>query len=64
MHRRVNPLLHSVPYMKRLAILFDSNSRRDHQKMSYERLNYESEDGKSISWAMSRETKKKTIQAV
>ena len=34
------------------------------KKISYERSDYESVDEKSLSWAMSRKTTKKIIQAV
>ena len=34
------------------------------KKISYERRDYESVDEKSLSWAMSRKTKEKRIQAV
>ena len=34
------------------------------KKISYERRDYESVDEKSLSWAMSRKTTKKRIQAV
>ena len=34
------------------------------KKISYERRDYESVDKKSLSWAMSRKTTKKRIQAV
>ena len=43
---------------------FYFNFRRDHQKNFYERGDYESVDEKSLSYAMSRETTKETIQAV
>ena len=38
--------------------------RRDHQKNSYERPDYESVDEKSLSKAMSRKTTKKRIQTL
>ena len=38
---------------------FDFNSREDHQKISYERHDYESVDEKSIFHAMSRKIMKK-----
>ena len=41
-----NPLLPSVV---RLAKIFDFNLRRDHQKNSYERRDYESVDEKILS---------------
>ena len=44
--------------------IFDFNSRRDHQKNSFERRDYESVDEKSLSYAMSRKTTKERIQAV
>ena len=43
---------------------FDSNIRRDHQKISYERCDYESVEEKSLSQAMSRKTMNKRIQAL
>ena len=43
---------------------FDSNIRRDHQKISYERRDYESVEEKSLSQAMSRKTTNKRIQAL
>ena len=43
-----NPLLPNVPQRERLAKIFDFNLRRDHQKISYERRDYESVDEKSI----------------
>ena len=44
--------------------IFDSNIRRDHQKISYERRDYESVEEKSLSQAMSRKTMNKRIQAL
>ena len=38
---------------------FDFNLRMDHQKIFYERRDYESVDGKSLSYAMSLKTTKK-----
>ena len=43
---------------------FDSEIRRDHQKISYERRDYVSVEKKSLSQAMSRKTMKKRIQAL
>ena len=45
--------------MRRSAQNLDFNLRRDHQKISYERRDYDSVDEKNLSWAMSRKTKKK-----
>ena len=43
---------------------FDSEIRRDHQKISYERRNYVSVEKKSLSQVMSRKTTNKRIQAL
>ena len=45
---RVSPLLPSIPYMARL-VKIDFNFRRYHQKMFYDRCDYESVDEKSLS---------------
>ena len=45
-----------------LSIHFDLNLRRDHQKISFERRDYESVDEKSLSYAMSRKTMEKKIR--
>ena len=45
--------------MAPFSIHFDFNLRRDHQKISFERRDYESVDEKSLSYAMSRKTMKK-----
>ena len=45
----INPLLSSVLYMVRLANFFYYNLGRDHQKISYERRDYELVDEKSLS---------------
>ena len=45
--------------MRRSAKILNFNLRRDHQKISYERRDYESVDKKRLSWAMSRKTTKK-----
>ena len=59
-----NPFPPSVPIWHRLTDRhFDFNLRRDHQKTSFERRDYESVDEKSLSLAMSRKTIKiKRIQ--
>ena len=45
----LNPLLPSAAYMRRSAKNLDFNLRRDHQKTTYERRDYESVDEKSLS---------------
>ena len=44
-----NPLVPSAANMRRNAKNFDLNFRRDHQKISYERRDYESVDEKNLS---------------
>ena len=41
--------MRSVPYMARSAKNFDFNLRKDHNKISYERRDFESVDEKSLS---------------
>ena len=54
-----NPFPPSVRvHMASLSKNFDFNLRRDHQKISYDRRDYESVDEKSQSLAMSRKTTK------
>ena len=55
-------LLPSAANMRRSAKILNFNLRRDHQKISYERRDYESVDKKRLSWAMSRKTTKKKIR--
>ena len=43
-----NPLLPSEHESARIAKNFDPKIRRDHQKISYERRDYESVDEKSL----------------
>ena len=50
--------------MRRSAQNLDFNLRRDHQKISYERRDYDSVDEKNLSWAMPRKTKNKRIHAI
>ena len=45
----LNPLLPSVPYMARLVNILISIFRKDQQKISYERRDYESVDEKNPS---------------
>ena len=49
--------------MASLSKNFDFNLRRDHQKLSHERSDYEPVDEKSLSYAMFRKTMKKRIHA-
>ena len=61
---QLNPLLPNVPQIERLAKKIYFKLRRGHQKIFYERSDYESADKKILSLAMSRKTIKKLIQAV
>ena len=48
--------------MASFSIDFDLNLRRDHQKISHDRRDYELVDEKSLSKVMSRKNNEKTIQ--
>ena len=59
----LNPLLPIVPYGT-FSQKFYFNLRRDHQKNSYDRRDYESVDEKSLSWARCPEKRQKKNQMV
>ena len=48
--------------MASFSIDFDLNLRRDHQKISHDRRDYELVDEKSLSKVMSRKTMKKQFK--
>ena len=55
--------MHFVSYMRHSGKIFILNKEGIIEKNSYERRAYESVDGKSLSWVMSRKTTKKRIHA-
>ena len=52
----------TYPYMVPFSEIFDFNLRRDHKKISYERRNYESVDGKRVFLAYVPKNDEKIIQ--
>ena len=61
-HYYVNPSVPNAHKKCKNYKNFDAKIRRDYQKNSYDRRNYESVDEKSLSKVMSRKTTKKEFR--